>query len=141
MKQLRTIIGHRNFKTLVATFGVMYAVQAGARNMADKGEVTVADRTALRHCGASSQRQTGLSAQFNRTDGSHRVLSHYVKRRLRVPGSYKHILTRYSENGRSLNVVMTYRAADHAGVFYVETLMAEVSLDGALLNCRRINRA
>jgi len=140
MNSLQKIMGHRNFKTLFTTIGLMYAthINAKAVEAVTKRHFAKFDREALYQSNISHERKAKIDRQFDRFNGSHRKLTAFIKKRLRAPESYEHIITRYSDQNSHLQIIMTFRASNWSGECFVETVSAEFSLDGALLCWHRV---
>ena len=73
-----------------------------------------------------------ISRGFSAVNGSHIRLARWVKKRLRDPGSYEHIETRYIDVGDHLIVTLKYRAKNGFGGFSVESVTAKALIDGTL---------
>lgn len=140
MNTLQMIMGHRNFKTLFTTLGLMYASHFNAKPLdaEAKRHFVTYDRSALYQRNMSDERKAKIDRQFSRINGSHLVLTSFIKRRLRVPSSYEHFITRYSDHFSHLQIIMTFKAENWSGECFVETVLADVSLEGALLRWHRV---
>jgi len=68
---------------------------------------------------------------FSSRDGSHDELTRTIKAGMKNPDSYKHVETRYVDNGTHLLVVTQYRGTNSFGAVVTETISAET-----LLNCQ-----
>ncbi len=130
-------MGHRNFKTLVTTFGLMYGAHIGAKTFETKKYVSKTGRTGVLHYELSTRKKPPFDVQFSKADGSHLGLTQYIKRRLRKPQSYRHIRTHCRDGGRkTLQVTMTYQALNWSGDATVQTVYAEISSEGMILSFR-----
>ena len=60
-------------------------------------------------------RQDVLERQFSRWDGSHRELVAYTKLLMHNPDSFKHIETRFLDEGETLLLIMTFEGTNAFG--------------------------
>lgn len=82
---------------------------------------------------AEEVRTDQIARAFSAWNGSHIQLTRYVKERLKDPGSFEHIQTRYGDNGDTLYVTMRYRAKNSFGGYVVNTATATAKIDGTLI--------
>jgi hypothetical protein len=68
---------------------------------------------------------------FSSWGGSHDELTRTIKAGMKNPDSYKHVATRYVDNGTHLLVVTQYRGTNSFGAVVTETISAET-----LLSCQ-----
>jgi hypothetical protein len=79
-------------------------------------------------------RKEAIKKAFSPWDGSHRAMTAEIKRRLKDPGSYEHINTKYIDNGNTISVITTYRAKNSFGGYVVNIVAGEASTSGELLS-------
>ncbi|MFB2853507.1 DUF4875 domain-containing protein [Aeromonas allosaccharophila] len=75
-----------------------------------------------------------LESQFSAWDGSHRTLERAIKKSMNDPDSYEHVETTYRDLGDSLIVSTTFRGKNGFGGVVKNTVVAQVDLDGNILN-------
>lgn len=75
-----------------------------------------------------------LESQFSPWDGSHRALERAIKKSMNDSDSYEHVETTYRDLGDSLIVSITFRGKNGFGGVVKNTVVAEVDLDGNILN-------
>lgn len=75
-----------------------------------------------------------LESQFSAWDGSHRTLERAIKKSMNDPDSYEHVETTYRDLGDSLIVSTTFRGKNGFGGMVKNTVVAQVDLDGNILN-------
>lgn len=80
--------------------------------------------------------EASVKGQFSGIDGSHRNVEAELKARLRDPGSYEHVETRYLVGAESITVYTRYRAKNGFGGLNVSTAVAEVDGSGRVLSLR-----
>jgi len=81
----------------------------------------------------ATERKENIKRQFSSWDGSHRNLERYIKSSMNDPDSYKHVETRYADNGSYLTVSTTFRGKNAFGGVVKNTIVAKISLDGEVL--------
>jgi hypothetical protein len=79
-------------------------------------------------------RQELIKRQFSSWDGSHINLEKFVKKNMHDPDSYEHVETKYSDSGNKLIVELTYRGKNVFGAKVLNSIKAEVSLYGEVIN-------
>ena len=78
--------------------------------------------------------QERVEKQFNPWDGSHVVLTRAIKLSMNDPSSYEHVETRYREEPDNSLVVLTkFRGRNGFGGMVVNSVTAQVDLDGNIL--------
>lgn len=75
-----------------------------------------------------------IDGQFSKFDGSHRNVEAALKARLKDPGSYEHVGTKYIVNPDSITVFTTYRARNSFNAVVTSTAVANVDADGKVLS-------
>lgn len=75
-----------------------------------------------------------LESQFSPWDGSHRTLERVIKKSMNDADSYEHVETTYRDLGDSLIVSTTFRGKNGFGGVVKNTVVAQVDLDGNILN-------
>jgi hypothetical protein len=75
-----------------------------------------------------------VKKQFSGFDGSHRGTEAAIKARLKDPGSYEHVETRYVAHPDSLTVYTTYRARNSFNAIITGTAVATVDAQGNVLS-------
>ncbi|MBS0467951.1 MAG: hypothetical protein JSS31_12475 [Proteobacteria bacterium] len=78
--------------------------------------------------------EANVKGQFSSYDGSHRKVEAAIKARLKDPGSYEHVETRYSVNADSITVHTTYRARNSFNALVPGTAVATVDANGNVLS-------
>lgn len=77
------------------------------------------------------ERQKLINSQFSSWDGSHRKLEKYIKSKMNDPDSFKHVETKYIDNGSdNLIIITSFRGKNAFGGVIVNTVTATVDLDG-----------
>jgi len=76
------------------------------------------------------QREKEIEDQFSAWDGSHIELTKIIKASMNDPKSYEHVETVYQDAGDRLIVITTFRGKNAFGGTVVNTVKANVSLDG-----------
>ncbi|MWN89879.1 hypothetical protein GQ597_04025 [Gilliamella sp. Pra-s65] len=77
------------------------------------------------------ERQKLINSQFSSWDGSHRNLEKYIKSKMNDPDSFKHVETKYIDNGSdNLIIITSFRGKNAFGGVIVNTVTATVDLDG-----------
>lgn len=79
------------------------------------------------------ERKLLLEKQFSAWDGSHRGLTEYIKSAMNDAKSYEHVETKYWDFKDYLVVQTTFRGNNAFGGKVINTIKAEVSLDGKVL--------
>lgn len=74
-------------------------------------------------------RQEKIESQFTSLHGVHKNLREYVQARLSDPSSFKHIETRYVDNGTTLGLIMKYRALNDYGMSVLGTVTATADVE------------
>lgn len=84
---------------------------------------------------AVADRQAAVKRLFSPWDGSVHSVEEAVKARLKDPGSYKHIETRYTDFGTgNIKIFTQYRARNSFNALIPESATAEVSPTGELVS-------
>lgn len=81
----------------------------------------------------SEKRAATIKAGFSDWDGSHRELTKKIKASMHDPSSYEHVETRYSDKGDHLFVVTTFRGKNAFGGTVTNTMKANVTIDGTVI--------
>jgi len=79
-----------------------------------------------------------LPWQFSLRDGSHFMLTRYIRKRLRMPESYEHVGTCSCAEGWKLRILTTFKAKSYRGDASLIRLLAEMAPDGAILSVRSL---
>lgn len=79
-------------------------------------------------------RQDIIEKSFSAWDGSHRNLERYVKDHMKNPESYKHVDTRYVDNGDHLLIYTKFRGTNSYGGVVTNIVKAKVSLNGEVIH-------
>jgi hypothetical protein len=79
---------------------------------------------------AEQIRTEEIAKCFSPWDGSHINLTELIKKEMKSPDSYKHVETRYVDEGNHLLVVTKYRGTNSFGAVVPGTITAET-----ILNC------
>ncbi|MBS2782699.1 PH domain-containing protein [Aeromonas salmonicida] len=74
-----------------------------------------------------------VKTQFNPWDGSHRILESAIQKSMNDPDSYEHVETTYRDLGDSLIVSTTFRGKNGFGGVVKNTVVAQVDLDGNIM--------
>lgn len=74
-----------------------------------------------------------VKAQFSPWDGSHRTLESAIQKSMNDPESYEHVETTYRDLGDSLIVSTTFRGKNGFGGVVKNTVVAQVDLDGNIM--------
>ncbi|WP_141673678.1 MULTISPECIES: hypothetical protein [unclassified Gilliamella] len=81
------------------------------------------------------QRKKLIHSQFSSWDGSHRELEKYIKSKMNDPDSFKHVETKYIDNGSdNLIIVTSFRGKNAFGGVIVNTVTATVDLNGNIIS-------
>ena len=78
-------------------------------------------------------RKQRIESQFSAWDGSHRELEKLIKNSMNAPDSYKHVETKYWDQGDPLIVMTKFRGKNAFGGVITNWVKAKVSLDGNIL--------
>lgn len=80
-------------------------------------------------------RAESLKRQFHPWDGSHMAVEAGIKARLHDPDSYKHVATKFRDEGpgRGLTIYTTFRGANAFGAVVTNQAVAAVSDDGGVV--------
>jgi len=78
-------------------------------------------------------RKTLIEQQFSSWDGSHIALEQIVKKSMHNPDSYKHVETRYADEGDYILVATTFRGTNAFGGVVTNTVRAKFTLKGELI--------
>ncbi|WP_313473974.1 hypothetical protein [Stutzerimonas kunmingensis] len=82
---------------------------------------------------AAAERRKRVEAQFSAWDGSHRGLERLVKQSMNDPDSYEHDQTKFVDKGDYLVVFMTFRGRNGFGGMVRNEVVANVDLNGNVL--------
>lgn len=74
-----------------------------------------------------------IKMQFSAWDGSHRGLERYVKQTMKNPDSYKHVETRYIDNGDHLVLITTFRGTNSFNAVITTRVQAKADLHGNII--------
>jgi hypothetical protein len=74
-----------------------------------------------------------IEQQFSDWDGSHRNLTNLIKNSMNDPKSYKHLDTRFFDNGDHLIVQTEFRGSNAFGGIVRSTIRAKVSIEGQVI--------
>lgn len=83
-------------------------------------------------------RKARLEKQFSGWDGAHRNVETEVKRTMKNPSSYEHVETRYTDLGKGMRIVTTFRGTNSFGGVVPNTVVATVDDDGNVLTMRTL---
>lgn len=84
---------------------------------------------------AKAQRQQQIEAHFSKWDGSHSAVESAIKAQMKNPDSYKHVETRYADNGAdAYRVITTFRGTNSFNAVVTSTATATVSPSGQVLS-------
>ena len=97
---------------------------------AEKPRVLTAEEKAA---AAAQQRKALIEKQFSNWDGSHLALTKYIKKNMHDPKSYKHVETRYRDDGDFVTVQAKFRGTNAFGGVVMNTVVAKCSIDGQVL--------
>lgn len=111
--------------TLVVLIGVVIIVGMFAP---DTGTNSTAPQT------PEQRRKAQVEQQFSAWDGAHRGVERAVKQNLKDPDSYKHVETRYIDNGDHLMVYTTFRGTNSFGAVVTNSATAKTDLQGNVLS-------
>jgi hypothetical protein len=81
----------------------------------------------------TEKRAATIKAGFSAWDGSHLELTKKIKESMHDPSSYEHVETRYRDNGDYLFVVTTFRGKNAFGGKVTNTMKANVTIDGTVI--------
>jgi len=116
---------------LLGTFALVMLVDTDSGTAAKKA---VAEKKAPPPPKSAAEiRREKIERGFSGWDGSHRALERWIKKRLKDPGSYEHIETRFGDKGDHVLVITTYRARNSFGGYTVESVTAKARIDGSLI--------
>src|SRR5574343_1183699 len=87
----------------------------------------------------AAERDKLISAQFSQWDGAHHGLERFIKENMNDPDSYDHVRTVYWDKGDYLIVKTTFRGNNAFGGKVLNSVKAEVSLDGKVLRVLKTN--
>ena len=85
-------------------------------------------------------RQEQIEKEFSTWDGSHRGLERIIKKGMNDPDSYKHVETRYSDQGSYLIVKTTFRGKNAFGAMMLNSIVAKTDLEGNVLEIISMNK-
>lgn len=85
-------------------------------------------------------RQEQIEKEFSAWDGSHRGLERIIKKGMNDPDSYKHVETRYSDQGSYLIVGTTFRGKNAFGAMMLNSIVAKTDLEGNVLEIISMNK-
>lgn len=97
------------------------------------------ERETKQRAAAIEQRKQAIQQQFSSWDGSHRNVEAAVKRSMKNPDSYKHVETRYSDDGKNLVIITTVRGTNSFGAVVPSTFVAQVDYAGNVLSLKTVN--
>lgn len=80
-----------------------------------------------------ADRNKKIESQFSPWDGSHKTLEKLIKQNMNDPDSYEHVKTVYWDKGNYLIVSTTFRGKNAFGGKVLNTIKANISLDGQIL--------
>ena len=83
-------------------------------------------------------RKERIESQFHFWDGSHNNLERYIKEHMHDPDSYDHVETVYWDKGNYLIVKTKFRGKNAFGALILSTFEAKVTLDGQILDVKKI---
>ena len=92
-------------------------------------ELTAEEKAAA----AAQQRKALIEKQFSDWDGSHRALTKYIKKNMHDPKTYKHVETRYRDDGDFVTVQAKFRGTNAFGGLVMNTVVAKCSIGGQVL--------
>ena len=78
-------------------------------------------------------RKALIEQQFSSWDGSHIALEQIIKKSMHNPDSYKHVETRYADEGDYILVATTFRGTNAFGGVVTNTVRAKFALNGELI--------
>lgn len=81
----------------------------------------------------AEERKKLIEEKFSPWDGSHRGLENYIKENMNDPDSYKHVETKYIDKKDHLFVITTFRGKNGFGGVVINSVTAEVDLNGNVL--------
>ncbi|MBA7483064.1 hypothetical protein ES707_18575 [subsurface metagenome] len=79
------------------------------------------------------QRKALIEKPFSAWDGSHQGLTKYIKKNMNDPKSYKHVETRYRDDGDFVTVQAKFRGTNAFGGLVINTVRAKCSISGQVL--------
>jgi TM2 domain-containing membrane protein YozV len=82
---------------------------------------------------ATEQRREMIEDAFSAWDGSHIMLTQFIKDNMNDPKSYDHVETRYRDDGDYITVQVKFRGKNAFGGVVLNTIIAKCSLDGQVL--------
>lgn len=74
-----------------------------------------------------------IEKQFSGWNGAHTNLQYLIKENLKDPKSYEHISTHYYDKETYLLVTTKYRAKNSFGGYVIETIQAQTTLTGEII--------
>lgn len=82
---------------------------------------------------ATEQRREMIEDAFSAWDGSHIILTRFIKDNMNDPRSYEHVETRYRDDDDYITVQVKFRGNNAFGAKVLSTIIARCSLDGQVL--------
>ena len=82
---------------------------------------------------AAQQRKELIEKQFSDWDGSHDALTKFIKKNMNDPKSYKHVETRYRDDGDFVTVQAKFRGTNAFGGLVMNKVVARCSISGQVL--------
>jgi hypothetical protein len=91
------------------------------------------DRERQEEARLAAKRKERIESQFSAWNGAHVQFERIIKKAMNDPSSYKHVETRYFDQGDSIRVVTSFRGKNAFGGVVKNTMVAEFTLSGRLL--------